>query len=227
MSGLEVPDYFQVMLIMTKLPPSFDGLVQLFCQKEHVKTLDIADMRKTIGLAWEQRKGGKTPRNQAQKLSAVKRGPNEPPFEQQQGDGQRRGRCRRGNRAGCGRNQQGPGNQAQPAQQSQPQAGPSQPPPPAPLAPTLDNFQFGHIASPTVSFPPPPPSSFYPSFNKALSLVRRIGITPTTQTLKRLEGVERPSDPRPLKKRSPPKEDEVSLDWSGNEDDVEDRKSVV
>ena len=220
-SGLEVPDYFQAMLIMTKLPTSFDGLAQLFCQKEHVKTLDVADMRKTIGLAWEQRKGGKTPRNQAQKLSAVKRGPNEPPFEQQQGDGQRGGRRRRGNRAGRGRNQQGPGNQAQPAQQSQPQAGPSQPPPPAPPAPTLDTFQFGHIVSPVVSLPPPPPSSFYPSFNKALSLAWRIGVTPTTQTLKRLEGVERPSDPRPLKKRSPPKEDEVSLGWSGNEDDVD------
>ena len=60
-SGLEVPDYFQAMLIMTKLPSSFDGLAQLFCQKENVKTLDIADMRKTIGLAWEQRKGGKAP----------------------------------------------------------------------------------------------------------------------------------------------------------------------
>ena len=220
-SGLEVPDYFQAMLIMTKLPSSFDGLAQLFCQREGVKSLGVADMRKTIGLAWEQRKGGKTPQNQAQKLSAVKRGPNEPPFEQQQGDGQRGGRCRRGNCAGRGRNQQGPGNQAQPAQQSQPQAGPSQLPPPAPPAPTLDTFQFGHIASPAVSFPPPPPSSFYPSFNKALSLVRRIGVAPTTQTLKRLEGIERPSDPRPLKKRSPPKDDKVSLDWSGNEDDVD------
>ena len=127
----------------------------------------------------------------------------------------------RSNCAGQGRNQQGPGNQAQPAQQSQPQAGPSQPPLPAPPAPTLDTFQFGHIVSPAVSFPPPLPSSFYPSFNKALSLARRIGVTPTTQTLKRLENVERPSDPRPLKKRSPPKEDEVSLDWSGNEDDVD------
>ena len=75
--------------------------------------------------------------------------------------------------------------------------------------------------SPVVSFPPPPPSSFYLSFNKALSLARRIGVTPTTQTLKHLEGIERPSDPRPLKKRSPPKEDEVSLDWSGNEDDID------
>ena len=220
-SGLEVPDHFQAMLIMVKLPSAFDGLAQIFCQKDSVKNLDVADMRKTIGLAWEQRKGAKTPRNQAQKLSAVKRGPNEPPFEQQQGDGQRGGRHRRGNHAGRGRNQQGPGNQAQPAQQTQPQASPSQPPLPAPPAPTLDTFQFGHIASPAVSFPPPPPSSFYPSFNKALSLARRIGVTPTTQILKHLEGVERPSDPRPLKKRSPPKEDEVSLNWSGNEDDVD------
>ena len=75
--------------------------------------------------------------------------------------------------------------------------------------------------SPVISFPSPPPTSFYLSFNKALSLVWRIGVQPTTQTLKRLEGLEHPSDPRPLKKRSPPKEDEVSLDWSGNEDDID------
>ena len=60
-SGLEVPDYFQAMLIMTKLLSTFDGLAQLFCQREGVKSLDVADMRKTIGLAWEQRKGGKAP----------------------------------------------------------------------------------------------------------------------------------------------------------------------
>ena len=82
------------MLIMAKLPSAFDGLAQIFCQKEDVKVLDVADMCKTIGLAWEQRRGGKTPsRNQAQKISAVKCGPNEPPFKQQQGDGQWGGRC--------------------------------------------------------------------------------------------------------------------------------------
>ena len=59
-SGLEVPDHFQGMLIMAKLPSAFDGLTQLFCQKEDIKTLEVADIRKTIGLAWEQRKGGKT-----------------------------------------------------------------------------------------------------------------------------------------------------------------------
>ena len=52
MSGLEVPDHFQAMLIMAKLPSAFDGLAQLFCQRG-VKSLAVADMRKTIGLAWE------------------------------------------------------------------------------------------------------------------------------------------------------------------------------
>ena len=50
--------------------------------------------------------------------------------------------------------------------------------------------------------------------------MQRISVQPTTQTLKCLEGLKRPSDPRPLKKCSP-KGDEVSLDWSGNEDDVD------
>ena len=75
--------------------------------------------------------------------------------------------------------------------------------------------------SPVVSFPALLPTSFYLSFNKALSLVQRISVQPTTQTLKCLEGLECPSDLRPLKKQSPPKEDEVSLDWSGNKDDVD------
>ena len=101
MSGLEVLDHFQGMLIMAKLPSAFDGLAQIFCQKEDVKSLDVVDICKTIGLTWEQRKVGKAAsKNQAQKLSAVKHGPNEPPFEQQQGDGQRGGRQRRGNCAG-------------------------------------------------------------------------------------------------------------------------------
>ena len=75
--------------------------------------------------------------------------------------------------------------------------------------------------SPAISSPPLLPSSFYLSFNKALTLVWRISVKPTTQTLKCLEGIERPSDPHPLKKHSPPKEDEVSLDWSGNEDNMD------
>ena len=99
-SGLEVPDHFQAMIIMVKLPSAFNGLTQIFCQREDVKKLEVADMHKTVGLAWDQRKGKTPSRNQAQKLSAVKRGPNEPPFKQQQGDGQRGGQRRRGSRGG-------------------------------------------------------------------------------------------------------------------------------
>ena len=50
-SGLEVPGHFQAMLIMTKLPSAFDGLAQIFCQRQDIKKLEAADMHKTIGLA--------------------------------------------------------------------------------------------------------------------------------------------------------------------------------
>ena len=45
---------------MVELPSAFNGLAQIFCQREDVKKLEVADMRKTIGLTWDQRKG-KTP----------------------------------------------------------------------------------------------------------------------------------------------------------------------
>jgi hypothetical protein len=56
-----------------------------------------------------------------------------------------------------------------------------------------------------------------------LTLTNRIGIPATVEILKRLEMVEKTKDPRPLKRaHTPPKEDnEISLDWSGNELDDE------
>ena len=56
-----MPDHFQAMLIMAKLPSAFNGLTQIFRQHQDVKKLEVADMCKTIGLAWDQRKGGKGP----------------------------------------------------------------------------------------------------------------------------------------------------------------------
>jgi len=121
-------------------------------------------------MGWEQRSGTKgQPQQNAQKLSAVRRGPNEPPFQQQQqpqqqqqgeGSGTRGKRNRQGNRSGRPRAQQ-----AQPIQQQEP-------PPSAPPQP----FQFGHIASPIFHspraqvapwYPPPAPQPIYPSFTSA------------------------------------------------------------
>ena len=91
-AGLEIPKHFQAMIIMAKLPPSMDSIAQLMCQEEKIMNLDLSKIRRAMALVWEQRQGRKAPPCQnANKLSAVKCGPNEPPFEQQQGDGQRGG----------------------------------------------------------------------------------------------------------------------------------------
>jgi hypothetical protein len=83
---------------------------------------------------------------------------------------------------------------------------------------------YERIAPPPVRVAPLPPSnSFFPGFSRALTLTNRIGIPATVETLKRLEMAEKAKDPHPLKRaRTPPKEDEeISLDWSGNELDDE------
>jgi hypothetical protein len=70
----------------------------------------------------------------------------------------------------------------------------------------------------------PPSTSFFPAFNKALSLSNRIGVPATVQTLKRLEMSEKTRDPRPLKRaRTPPPKDDdvVSLGFSDDSMDDE------
>ena len=90
-TGLEVPEYFQAMIIMVKLPPSMDSITQVMCQEQNIQGLDLSKIRCAMALVWEQRQGKKAPPCNANKLSVVKCGPNEPPFEQQQGDGQQGG----------------------------------------------------------------------------------------------------------------------------------------
>jgi hypothetical protein len=220
-NGVKIPNNVQAMILMAKMPRYMDSIAQLLGQEDISKVNPVA-LRKHIILAWEQRQGHAPRRqNQAQKISAVQRGPNEPTFQQQQqqGDGSgRRGRGRRGN----GRKNKGPQAQptdAQPAQQQQvqqqAQAGPSSTPAPPP-----QQFAFGGIAAPTLF---PKATGFYTSFNRALDLSHQIGVPPTTETLKRLELHERIQDPRPLRKRKAPKPStdiEVSLEYSSDEVDV-------
>jgi len=201
------------MILLAKLPPSMDFLAHFICQGTEVLDLDVSKIRKSILLNWEQRSGGKQPHpQQAQKISAVKRGPNEPPFQQQQQEGSGRGRrnCR-GNRAGRGRDPQ-----VQPLQQEEEPA-----PSPGPSPP----FVFGHIASPVYTPPPSIPSllpwyppqsqqATYPSFSVAHSLAKRLGVVPTVETVKRLEIPELSRDPRPLKKaRIAPVDEEIVDIW--------------
>jgi hypothetical protein len=109
---VEIPDHVQAMILLAKLPRSLDSFAQLICQTEDIKEITMAKVRRGILLGYEQ-KGNRQPpppprNNQAQKISAVKRGPNEPPFQQQQqGEGSDqgsswRGRRKRGGRGGRG-----------------------------------------------------------------------------------------------------------------------------
>ena len=216
-AGFDIPQNVQALILLAKLPSYMDSTVQVLTQKVDTD-INIKGIRKMLLLGWESRASNRPQQNQGQqanKLSAVKRNPNEPSFQQQQGDGFRggrggrgRGRCDRGSRGGQNtRNQQ----QAQPATQVH-----KTPQPPTTNAPP--DFQFGHITSPAIaSFPSISPAawgeenafsnSHYPSFNKALALADRIGLKKTTQNIKRLEMAsgslyDVPSDPRPHKKRA-------------------------
>jgi len=222
---VEIEDHVQGMILLAKLPPSMDFLAHLICQEAEITDLLVAKIRKSMLLNWEQRSSGKQPPHQqpAQKISAIKRGLKEPPFQQQQQqEGSGRGRRnRQGNQAGRGRNPQ-----AQPLQQEDepaPSPGPSQP------------FTFGHgfIVSPAFVPPPPRPSlppwyppqnqqATYPSFLVAHNLAKRLGVIPSTKTVKCLEIPELTRDPRPLKKacKAPVDEEIVDIWGSDLEEDV-------
>jgi hypothetical protein len=219
-SKVLISDQAQALILLAKLPRSMDNIAQQFCQTDDIDSVDLAKVRRQIILSWEQRNGKNATRpQQAKKISAVQRGPQEPTFQQQQQGGNGGGRRGRGKRGGRGRQGKGPQAQStdapvvvasqQPQQQAQ--AGPSTTPaPPQP-------FVFGGIASPTYF---PKSTGFYTSFNKALDLTHSIGVPASTENLKRLKLSQRIEDPRPLRKRKPSNDDEVSLDW-GTDADVD------
>ena len=59
-----------------------------------------------------------------------------------------------------------------------------------------------------------------PTFNKALSLARRLKVRPTTKNLKRLETLFMTEDPRPCKKRNVSSNKQVSLGWTDDKGDT-------
>ena len=90
-----VPTYIQAMVLLAKIPPSMESLAQLFCQsKDNFATIDTPKIRGAILLAWEQRsyRRGQSQGGQAQRIMAVKRGPQEPGFTQQYDSSGFRGR---------------------------------------------------------------------------------------------------------------------------------------
>ena len=77
--GLKIPKHFQAMILMVKLSPSMDSIAQVMCQEDNIQKLDLAKIRRASSLVWEQRQGKKASSCNTNKLSTVKRSPNEPP----------------------------------------------------------------------------------------------------------------------------------------------------
>jgi hypothetical protein len=196
--------------------PQIHGQLSPTCRNERqpAEKMSLPDLRKMIALRlgptfWEER----NPKNQAQKLSAVQHAPQSQEFSSQQREDQPsrgRGRKHRGNRGGRGGN-----HQAQQAQEPQPgpsTAGPS-------TFQVSGPMDFAPMASMATSTPLPPHTSVYPTFGAAFTLANRLGVKPTIETLKRLEFVERATDPRPAKRQRKvvDPEEEIDLTWTSDE----------
>jgi len=237
-SKCAVPPHLQAMILVSKLPYQMSALVQSICQTDDIEDLKTDDIKRKGILAWEQRSPAQNNNNcphqpqAAKKISAVQRSGPPPSFQQQQqqpqqeeqGQGnqnsqpQRGGwRGGRGGRGGtfrgthAGKNKQ---NQQQQAVRPIDEHAPSPTP----------SFVFGKIASPLIV--PDVPRSVYPNFTNALSLAHCIGVKPTIETVKKLEIVERAKEEqrslsRPNKRPRVRRDDEVSLYWSSNDNDVE------
>jgi len=225
---VEISEEVRGMMLFSKIPPSMNNLAQFMNQNDDIKAITFEFVRRAISLDYESRKVRRQP-SRANKLSAVKRQQGEPSFSQQQQQrpqqwdnargrgGRERGQGKRGGRKF---NQQQQGMEID-------EESPFSPPSPNPslqqqYAAGPSSQGYAQIASPLSHQLPPPffmhhsmvpsekskvseplPESIYPSFAKALKITKEIGVKPTIETVKTIETAElnRPSDPRPKKKR--------------------------
>ena len=50
--------HLQALIIMAKLPPTFDSLAQIMCQTEKITDLDLDKVKRAINVSWDQRNNG-------------------------------------------------------------------------------------------------------------------------------------------------------------------------
>jgi len=231
-SKCAVPSHLQAMILVSKLPYQMSALVQSICQTDNIEDLKTDDIKRKAILAWEQRspvQGQNNRQQSARRLSAVQRPGPPPQFQQQQQEEQDQGQGQRGNwqggwrgnrgrggrgmyrgtRAGKNKNQQ---EQARPIESEEHQRATSPTP----------SFHFGEIASVLTTPEPFVPRSIYLNFSNALSLAHRLGVKPTTETVKTLEVYERAKEnaARPSKRPRVNSEEEVDIYWTSDEEDV-------
>lgn len=83
-----IPKHLQCLILLAKLSSSMDGLAQMICQTDDIKSLEIDKIQRQIQVAWEQKSRaqwfqGKPRGGSANKLSTVKHPQGNPTFQQQ------------------------------------------------------------------------------------------------------------------------------------------------
>src|ERR1700743_3078789 len=83
-SELSLSDHLQALIIMAKLPSSYDSLAQIMCQIDNIKDLSLDKVVKAIGVSWDQRNNGASraqrPQKNANAIYVAQRGPSDTPF---------------------------------------------------------------------------------------------------------------------------------------------------
>ena len=57
-SAVTLSPHLQALILMAKLPPTFDSLAQIMCQTDKITNLDLEKVKRAIIIAWDQRNNG-------------------------------------------------------------------------------------------------------------------------------------------------------------------------
>ena len=57
-SEVTLSPHLQALILMAKLPPTYDSLAQIMCQTDKITNLDLEKVKKAINVAWDQKSNG-------------------------------------------------------------------------------------------------------------------------------------------------------------------------
>ena len=87
-SVVTLSPHLQALIIMAKLPSTYDSLAQIMCQTDKITNLNLDKVARAISISWDQRNNGAGraghPQKNANTISGVQHGPRDTPFNQQQ-----------------------------------------------------------------------------------------------------------------------------------------------
>ena len=55
---VKISPHLQALILMARLPPTYDSLAQIMCQTDKIKDYDLEKVKRAIVVAWDQRNNG-------------------------------------------------------------------------------------------------------------------------------------------------------------------------